>query len=74
MSGPENIAHYEERVSLWRLASAYAFGIAQNRRFVDGNKRADFMAMSLFLEKNCWSLTASEVDATLTFFSWPLAR
>ena len=67
LARPENIAHYEEHVPLWRLAAAYAFGIAKNHPFVDGNKRAAFMAMNLFLEKNGWSLTASEVDATLTF-------
>ena len=66
LARPQNIALYEEHVSLWRLAAAYAYGIAKNHPFIDGNKRAAFMAMNLFLEKNGWSLTAGEADATLT--------
>ena len=66
LSRPQNIAPYEEHVLLWRLAAAYAYGIAKNHPFIDGNKRAAFMAMNLFLEKNGWSLTAGEADATLT--------
>ncbi|MGA2292971.1 type II toxin-antitoxin system death-on-curing family toxin [Bradyrhizobium sp.] len=34
------------------LAAAYAFGIARNRPFVDGNKRAAFGAMIVFLGLN----------------------
>ncbi len=63
----QNIALYEEHVALWRLAAAYAYGIAKNHPFIDGNKRAAFIAMNLFLEKNGWWLTAGEADATLTF-------
>jgi death-on-curing protein len=33
---------------------------------VDGNKRAAFAAMNIFLEKNGFYLVATEVDATLT--------
>jgi death-on-curing protein len=34
------------------LAAAYAFGIARNHPFVDGNKRAAFGAMIVFLGLN----------------------
>jgi len=34
------------------LAAAYAFGIARNHPFVDGNKRAAFAAMIVFLGLN----------------------
>ena len=34
------------------LAAAYAFGLAKNHPFVDGNKRAAFMAMMIFLRVN----------------------
>ena len=34
------------------LAAAHAYGIARNDPFVDGNKRAAFVAMMLFLRKN----------------------
>lgn len=66
LARPRNVALYKKHVSLAHLAAAYAFGIAKNHAFVDGNKRAAFAAMNLFLEKNGWRLIASEVDATLT--------
>jgi death-on-curing protein len=43
--------HYA-RVDLPELAAAYAFGLAKNHAFVDGNKRIAFMTMSVFLRKN----------------------
>lgn len=47
------------------LGAAYADGIAQNHPFVDGNKRAAFMALGLFLAFNGRRLTATQADATL---------
>src|SRR5690606_17193856 len=44
------------------LAASYAFGLACNHPFVDGNKRAAFVAMEVFLELNGWSLTAGDED------------
>jgi death on curing protein len=41
-----------EQLPLAELAAAYAFGLAKNRAFVDGNKRIAFMAMMAFLHKN----------------------
>lgn len=38
--------------SLPELAAAYAFGISRNHPFVDGNKRASFACMMLFLRLN----------------------
>jgi death on curing protein len=34
------------------LAAAYAYGLARHHPFVDGNKRAAFMCMMVFLRKN----------------------
>lgn len=48
---PVNKWHYE-KVELPELASAYAFGLAKNHAFVDGNKRIAFMSMMTFLRKN----------------------
>ncbi len=47
-----------------RLAAAYAFGIARNHPFADGNKRTAFLALGLFLALNGWRLTADQVAAT----------
>ena len=41
-----------EQAPLKELAAAYAFGLAKNHAFVDGNKRIAFMAMMVFLRKN----------------------
>lgn len=44
---PLNKRQYEN-AALPELAAAYAFGIVRNHPFVDGNKRAGFMAMMGF--------------------------
>lgn len=50
------------------LAASYGVGVgvAKNHPFVDGNKRAAFLATGLFLYRNGYRLTASQADATLT--------
>jgi death on curing protein len=48
---PQNKWHYETQ-DFAHLAAAYAFGIARNHPFVDGNKRAAMMAMIIFLRLN----------------------
>ena len=48
------------------LAAAYACGLAKNHAFVDGNKRAAFLSVGLFLGLNGYRLTASQADATVT--------
>ena len=48
------------------LAASYATGMAKNHPFVDGNKRAAFLATGLFLYLNGFRLNASQADATLT--------
>jgi death on curing protein len=48
---PRNKWTYGE-TDLAALASAYAFGLARNHPFVDGNKRAAFAAMMVFLRIN----------------------
>lgn len=48
---PQDKWHYEQ-AALHLLAAAYAFGLAKNHPFVDGNKRIAFMTMMIFLRKN----------------------
>ncbi|MFZ4532129.1 MAG: type II toxin-antitoxin system death-on-curing family toxin [Alsobacter sp.] len=48
---PVNKWNYGE-TDLPALAAAYAFGLAKNHPFVDGNKRIAFLAMMLFLRLN----------------------
>ena len=51
-----------EQAELPELAAAYAFGIARNHPFVDGNKRVALVLMDLFLQKNGWEIIATEED------------
>ena len=50
---------------LFAMAAAYAFHIAENQPFLDGNKRIGFVTAVLFLELNGYRFNASEVDATV---------
>ncbi len=51
--------------SLFELAAAYATGIIRNHPFLDGNKRAGFMAAYVFLGANGWEIDATEADVVL---------
>jgi death-on-curing protein len=62
---PQNLALYGEP-DLASLAASYGFGLAKNHAFVDGNKRAAFLAVGMFLAVNGYRLHATQVDATLT--------
>ena len=46
------------------LAASYGVGVAQNHPFVDGNKRAAFLCIGLFLAINGWRLQATQLEAT----------
>jgi death on curing protein len=54
-----------EAGDLPRLAAAYAFGIARNHPFVDGNKRAALLSIITFLGLNDIEFTASEAEAVI---------
>lgn len=58
-----------EQAPLDELASAYAFGLAKNHAFVDGNKRIAFMAMMVFLHKNGVVFTPDPAEATTIILS-----
>lgn len=51
------------------LAAAYGVGLAKNHPFVDGNKRAAFLAVGLFLAMNGQRLVATQAEATLTMLA-----
>lgn len=63
---PKHLAHYEEP-DVFALAAAYAFGLARNHPFVDGNKRVAAVVSLTFLEKNGQRVTAREADLVITF-------
>lgn len=57
---------YGTRVDLATLAAAYAFGLARNHGFVDGNKRVAFMGAYVFLGLNGRDLDVAEPDVVTT--------
>lgn len=58
-----------EQSPLAELAAAYAFGLAKNHAFVDGNKRIAFMAMMVFLAKNGVRFSPDQAQATKIILS-----
>jgi death-on-curing protein len=60
---PVNQWHYGQ-TDLAALAAAYAFGLARNRAFVDGNKRIAFHAMMVFLRGNDIAFAPDPAHAT----------
>jgi death-on-curing protein len=65
---PINKWRYEQS-ELAELASAYAYGLAKNHAFVDGNKRIAFMAMMVFLHKNGVPFEPNPAHATAMILS-----
>ncbi|MEI6494157.1 MAG: type II toxin-antitoxin system death-on-curing family toxin, partial [Verrucomicrobiota bacterium] len=57
LNRPLHLFHYGDP-PLFELAAAYAEGIVKNRPFLDGNKRAGFMAAYTFLGVNGQQLEA----------------
>lgn len=66
MARPIHRFLYEGELSIAALAATYAVGIAANYPFVDGNKRAAYQALILFLALNSTPLRADKVDAIKT--------
>jgi death-on-curing protein len=58
-----------EQAKFPELAAAYAFGLAKNHAFVDGNKRIAFMTMIAFLRKNGVRFSPDPAHATAIIFS-----
>ena len=59
---PRQHYSYSEKVDIIDMAALYTSGIVQNHPFVDGNKRAGFLAGVMFLELNGFDFIASEQD------------
>ena len=62
LARPQNLAAYENPDAA-QLAAAYAFGLARNHGFGDGNKRTAWVIARLFLADNGYKLTFNSMDA-----------
>jgi len=70
LARPQNLLAYGQPApDLASLAAAYAYGIARNHPFVDGNKRTALVAARTFLILNGVDLEATQDDKVLTFLS-----
>ncbi|MGP8258474.1 MAG: type II toxin-antitoxin system death-on-curing family toxin [Acidobacteriaceae bacterium] len=67
LAKPRNIFAYEDSATLPRLAASYAFGIARNHAFVDGNKRTALVVAEGFLRFNGLKIVAPPEEKYLTF-------
>ncbi len=66
LARPENRFAYERSaVKVFDLAAAYAFGLAKNHPFVDGNKRIALATAVVFLELNGYRFEAGEAEAVI---------
>ncbi|ADU39020.1 death-on-curing protein [Variovorax boronicumulans] len=64
LARPLNLVSYESPDAA-DLAAAYGVGLAKNHPFIDGNKRAAFLSVGLFLALNGQRLVATQAEATL---------
>lgn len=63
LARPRNAYVYNPESTLADLAASYAFGLAKNHAFMDGNKRAAFLSIGMFLAINGLRLVADQGDA-----------
>lgn len=68
MARPRNLAAYG-KADLAALAAAYAFGIARNHPFVDGNKRTAAVVSETFLIRNGAWLDVTDAELVVTFLA-----
>ena len=69
LARPRNLVAYEACGDVARLAAAYAYGIARNHGFADGNKRTALVTADLFLMLNGYELVSAPVENVLTILA-----
>lgn len=62
LARPRNLAAYEDPDAA-ALAAAYAYGLACNHGFSDGNKRTAYVAALVFLLANGWEFIGSDTES-----------
>lgn len=61
LNAPKQLFHYK-KADIIHLAAAYAFSLASNHPFVDGNKRTAYVCMRLFLRMNGLDILATKEE------------
>ncbi len=68
MARPQNLMAYGKPDAA-ALAASYAFGIARNHPFIDGNKRTAAVVSETFLILNGFRLEASDAELVVAFLA-----
>ena len=68
MARAPNLAAYGEPDAA-ALAATYAYGIARNHPFVDGNKRTAVVVSETFLVLNGYALNATDAELVVAFLA-----
>ncbi len=66
LARPLNRFAYDQQATVFDLAAEYAFGLARNHPFVDGNKRIALTSVAMFLGDNGYSFAPERMDALKT--------
>jgi death on curing protein len=69
LARPEQLANYANP-DAFDLAAAYAFGIARNHPFVDGNKRTAWVVARVFLLLHGWDRNATDEQCYITMIQF----
>ena len=67
LARPRQLFSYRDDVDFADLAAAYAFGLARNHAFVDGNKRVSLLTVRAFLFLNGWRFEPDQVETVTVF-------
>lgn len=68
LNKPKNLYYYNQPTpNIVEMAASYAFGIARNHPFIDGNKRTAYVVCRLFLQLNGLDIHASQAEKYETF-------
>jgi len=67
LAKPRNVFAYADSISLPRLAASYAFGLARNHAFIDGNKRTALVVSEGFLRVNGMKVVSTPEEKYFTF-------
>jgi death-on-curing protein len=74
LARPQHLHRYQPNADAARLAAAYGFGIVRGHPFSDGNKRAGFLAIGLFLALNDFELAADPLETIATVMTLAAGR
>lgn len=70
LARPQNLFFYAEKpVTMSHLAASYAYGLASNHPFIDGNKRTALTVSQTFLALNGYAFTGDYGDEYKIFIS-----